>query len=394
MWAAGGRTSIDRVLVDEFTRRTGVSVYLVPASESSSRRFNQELSVLQDDPAAVDVLQVDPIWAVRLAPRLLDLRGQLASYRDDELPEVVENVTFDGRVVGAPMLVSYGLLYYRTDLLKKYGFAHPPASWNELEQQARRIQRGERAAGDKEFWGYVWQGGDYEGLTCNALEWQYSAGGSNFVSHERRANTANSQAIGAFSRAASWVGTISPPGVTGYVEEDSRNVWQSGHAAFLRNWGYVYSLAMRSPEVGGRFAATALPTGLNSSSTVLGGWYLAVPATSRHRSDALAFVEFMTSNSAQKQRALHGSLFPTLKSVYRDVEVRRSNPVFGIVDYIADHAVRRPAAVAGLSYSCVSRVYAHGVHEIISGAIAPAIGATVMDAQIKAVLAAPAQDCR
>src|SRR5690242_9414527 len=182
MWAAGGRTSIDRVLVDEFTRRTGVSVSLVPASESSSRRFDQELSVLQSDPAAVDVLQVDPVWAVRLAPHLLDLRAQLASYRSDELPEVIENATFDGRLVGAPMLVSYGLLYYRKDLLEKYGFSHPPATWDELEQQAERIQRGERAAGDKEFWGYVWQGGDYEGLTCNALEWQYSAGGRNFVS--------------------------------------------------------------------------------------------------------------------------------------------------------------------------------------------------------------------
>jgi trehalose/maltose transport system substrate-binding protein len=394
MWAAGGRTSIDRVLVDEFTRRTGVSVYLVPASESSSRRFDQELSALQNDPVAVDVLQVDPVWAVRLAPHLLDLRARLASYRGDELPEVIENATFDGRLVGAPMLVSYGLLYYRKDLLKKYGFPHPPTTWDELEQQAQRIQRGERAAGDKEFWGYVWQGADYEGLSCNALEWQYSAGGSNFVSPDRRANTANSQAIGAFSRAASWVGTISPPGVTGYVEEDSRNVWQSGHAAFLRNWGYVYSLAMRSPEVGGRFAATVLPAWLNTSSTVLGGWYLAVPTTSRHRSDALAFVEFMTSYSAQKRRALDGSLFPTLRSVYRDGEVRRSNRLFDIVDDIANHAIRRPAAVVGMSYSCVSRVYAHGVHEIISGAIAPAIGATAMHEEIEAALAAPAQDCR
>ena len=146
--------------------------------------------------------------------------------------------------------------------------------------------------------------------------------------------------------------------------------------------------------MGGRFAATRLPAWHNISSTVLGGWYLAVPTTSRHRSDALAFVQFMTSYSAQKRRALNGSLFPTLKSVYRDGEVRRSNPLFDIVDSIAKHAIRRPAAVVGMSYSCVSRVYAHGVHEIISGAIAPATGATAMHAEIEAALAAPAQDCR
>jgi hypothetical protein len=87
-------------------------------------------------------------------------------------------------------------------------------------------------------------------------------------------------------------------------------------------------------------------------------------------------------------------LFPTLKSIYRDPAVRRSNELFGIIGDIATRARRRPAAVVGTSYSCVSRAYAEGVHEIITGAIAPAAGAAAMNIRLQEVLNAPARDCQ
>ena len=46
-----------------------------------------------------------------------------------------------------------------------------PATWSDLADAALVIQEGERAEGKAEFWGLVFQGQAYEGLTCNALEW-------------------------------------------------------------------------------------------------------------------------------------------------------------------------------------------------------------------------------
>ena len=127
-------------------------------------------------------MSIDVIWPGDLANNLLDLyqfdgvKEAVASH----FPAIVENNTVDGKLVGIPWFTDAGLLYYRTDLLEKYGYDGPPATWTELEDMAKTIQEGERAD-NPDFWGFVWQGNAYEGLTCDALEWIKSNGGGSIV---------------------------------------------------------------------------------------------------------------------------------------------------------------------------------------------------------------------
>ncbi|MRT18674.1 ABC transporter substrate-binding protein, partial [Vitellibacter sp. q18] len=83
----------------------------------------------------------------------------------------------------------------------------------------------------------------YEGLTCNATEWVASFNGGTVVDEKGKITINNPQAAKALSTAAGWIGTISPQGVTNYAEEESRGVFQSGNAVFMRNWPYAWSLA-------------------------------------------------------------------------------------------------------------------------------------------------------
>src|SRR5260370_37292435 len=107
---------------------------------------------------------------------------------------------------------------------------------------ATRIQAGERAKVQKDFWGYVWQGGVSEDLTCAGLEWQMSDGGGRIVEADRTISVNNPRAIRAWQRAARWVGSISPPGVVAYEKWDAENVWLAGMAPFHRAWLSDYSL--------------------------------------------------------------------------------------------------------------------------------------------------------
>jgi trehalose/maltose transport system substrate-binding protein len=368
--------------MSEFTRETGITVELLPAPEASWRRLEDELN---SAPRGLDVVQFDLAWNAHLRSQLADLHDALRDRIDDELPGTIDSVVDGSRVTGAPFFVDYGLLFYRADLLRKYGLRHPPATWDELETQARIIQKGERAAGHQNFWGYVWQGAAYEGLTCNALEWQYSQGGGNLVTAGRAPNIANQNAVRAFAQTARWIGTISPPGVLAYMEEDSRDVWQSGNAAFLRNWAYVYALAKADPQIAGRFAVSVLPAGSDAHSSVIGGWYLGIPLSSRNQPQAIAFVRFMTSRPVQVQRAIAEGNWPTLKAAYNDPELRK-NELFEIAAQAANRAISRPVALLGPLYPCVSDAYARSIHRILAGKISALSGVQHAEADITSVL--------
>ncbi len=233
------------------------------------------------------------------------------------------NNTVDGALVGLPWFTDGGLLYYRSDLLEKYGFDGPPATWAELEEMAQTIQDGERADGNQDFWGYVWQGKAYEGLTCDALEWVYSSGGGTIISPEKVITIDNEAAAAVLNAAASWVGTISPPGVTGFQEEEARAVWQGGNAAFMRNWPYAYSLGQADDSaIQGLFDVTSLPGAeAGQSAATLGGWQLAVSKYSSNPESAAKFVLWIGSKEQQKARALNLSLLPTIPALYEDAEI-------------------------------------------------------------------------
>lgn len=375
---AGASTAVGEIgrwmkaAVEAWAEQTGNRVeYIDTPAETDARLalFQQYWAARSAD---VDVYTIDVIWPGIAAPHAVDLH---AYFSEEELaeffPALIQNNTVDGKLVAIPFYTDAGLLYYRTDLLEKYGYDHPPRTWAELEEMARRIQEGERSTGNPDFWGFVWQGKRYEGLTCNALEWIASHGGGTIVEPDGRITVNNPRAKMALERARKWIGTITPPGVTNYVEEDARNVWQTGNAAFMRNWPYAYDLG-NSPEspIRGKFQVTVLPRYAGEGgrhAATLGGWQLMVSAYSRHPGVAADLVKYLTSYTVQKERARRLSLLPTRPALYRDPEVLALHPWFQDVLEVFLNAVARPSTVTGARYNRVSQAFYTGVHQVLTG---------------------------
>lgn len=389
---AGGNVGSER----EFARRAadvftgicpGITVEILEMPDSATERLNLYLQFFEAQSSDVDVMQVDVIWPAIIAPHVVDMNDYLT---EEEVSayfvDMINGQTVDGRLVAIPWFTDAAGLYYRTDLLEKYG-VDIPTTWEELEVAAATIQEGEVAEGNMNFAGYVWQGNDYEGLTCDAHEWLVSTTGNTFITTDGEVNVMDDAFADLVERAVGWVGGISPEGVTTYQEEESRNVWQAGNAAFMRNWPYAYNLgnAEDSP-VAGKFGWVPLPTGGVRSAACLGGWQLAVNKYSENVDAAAAFAKYITGYEQQLQRAYFQGQFPTIPAVYEDSAIA-SDPLFAAAGPIIGTAFARPSVITGSQYQAASAVFAGGIHDILTGSVDVETGLEDLEIELEDFLA-------
>ena len=374
----GGRWA--RAVCEKWAQQTGNKVEYISRPNDASATLQLYQQYWAAKSGDVDVFMVDVIWQGILAPHAVDLKKY---FKEDEIkaffPTIILNNTVGGRLVSIPWFTDAGMLYYRTDLLEKYGYKEPPKTWEELTEMAKKIQDGERKAGKPDFQGFVFQGKASESVTCNAIEWIYSYGGGTIVEPDKKVTINNPKAIKALEVAKSWVGTISPLGVTTYGEEDARNIWQAGNAAFMRNWPYAYALGQDPKSViSGKFDISVLPKGGTDgkNAACLGGWQLMISAYSKVPDAAADLVKYLTSPEEQKKHSIALSQLPTLPALYSDADVLAKAPFFKNILPVLENAVARPSTVTGADYNQLSTSFFQNVNKVLSG------GSTAPDAVV------------
>jgi trehalose/maltose transport system substrate-binding protein len=356
----------DLALAKRFTKDTGIKVNVVPHPAASDQSYSQLVRAFSQKSSSIDVAMIDVVWPGAFAPYLVNLKPKLGKQSKLHIQSIVQNDTIGGKLVAMPWFGDYGILYYRTDLLKKYGYKTPPKTWNQLFTMARKIQTGEQKT-NKNFYGFVFQGNAYEGLTCNALEWIASAGGGTLISGGK-ATINNAKARTILDAMRAQIGKTTPRGVTSYQEDQTEHAFDDGNAAFARNWPYQYGIgATAGSKVKGKFSVTVLPHGATGKSVgTVGGWQLAVSKFSKRKDASIEFVRYMTSPAGEKFDALTNSNVPTIVSVAKDKAVRAKNPY--LKPAIASvPRVTRPAKFLKTHYNEASKVIYQGVNQILNG---------------------------
>lgn len=367
--AVGNAVEDFKKIVAPWEAKTGHTVTLVPMPASTTDQFGQYRLWLAAGNGDIDLYQTDVIWAPQLADHFVDLSDKAGELMKSHFPSIVESQTVDGKLVALPLFTDAPALYYRKDLLEKHG-ASVPKTWEELTATAKAVQDAERAAGNNDIWGFVWQGNAYEGLTCDALEWVKSSGGGQIVEPDGTISINNEKAAAALELAATWPGSISPEGVLAYQEEEARGVWQTGNAVFMRNWPYAYGLGNSDDSaVKGLFGVTTLPTGQghDTSAATLGGWNVAVSKYGDNQEAAIDLAMYLAGAEAQKTRSIIASNLPTIVSLYEDADIAREQPIIPQWKDVFLQAVPRPSAPTREKYNEVSTLFFSAVHSVISG---------------------------
>ncbi|MFF4955911.1 ABC transporter substrate-binding protein [Streptomyces sp. NPDC001222] len=339
----------------------GEKVTLVELPDSADETHAQMTTDLRGgDRSRFDVLNIDVAWTSEFAaagwirPLPRD-RFPLKSF----LPPVVGTATYDGRLYAVPYVTNAGLLLYRKDILAREGVA-PPRTWAELERDAKAV------APKYGLGGYAGQFLPYEGLTVNAAEAVYSAGGSILGDEGERVtvdSAAAREGIGFLARGVreGWI----PEAALTYKEEESRQAFQDGRLLFLRNWPYAYVAASaKGSRVAGKVGAVPLPGPHGPGTSVLGGSNLAVNTHARHPDSAERLIAYLTGERVQRQVLTRGALPPVRAALYDDPELVRRFPYLPTLRASVLAAAPRPKSPR---YDQVSLAVQAVVHDALTG---------------------------
>lgn len=376
-----------RDAAERWAAETGNVVLTYPIPEDMSERLELYSAVLSEDGPKFDVIEMDVTWAPALADELLALDDYLSDAAFGQAQLMLDQLVIGDELKGIPFHGQLAALYYRSDLIEKYGIP-VPETWDELEAAARAIQEGERAEGNGEFWGYVFQGAPGESLTANATEWFVSHSGRPMVDEDGNVSLDEPDHVEALEAAADWIGTIAPPDVLTFDEEGARAMFQIGNAAFMRNLSYAYPL-LNSPisRVSGKVGVAFMPSANgNPPAALLDGWALAVAKRSTDPESATSLVRHLTSVAAQRRRALEAGFPPAYILLYSDAEVRDQFPIAEDFEAIAGNIRMRPSTLIGKGYAEGSRALQLAVQAVLRGERDAATALRDVEAEISAIL--------
>ena len=360
---ACGSVGVEKQLCIDGSRRwsemTGNTVKVDEMPDSASQRLAMYKILLHEQHDTIDVYQIDITWPVLLGQYFVDLNTygvESAAFSN----VLIQNNTVQGQLIALPWYVDAGLFYYRKDLLQKYQRA-VPKTWAEMLETAQYIQAKEQQY-NPAFFGLVFQGFDYEGLTCDLTEW---LGSYNLSIPTKAEEQAPFRSM--LVDVKSWVDKIAPKEVTSYKEEDTRMQFQQGNALFMRNWPYAWSLMNdESSAVHGKVGVTILPGNkAGASAATLGGWQLAVSKYSKHPELAVSLVKYLTGLQEQKIRFEYG-YFPSRPAVYNVLQGEVSDLTIAMQEATA-HFVVRPSTPVGKKYQNLSSLLYREVNAYLSG---------------------------
>ena len=285
---------------------------------------------------------------------------------------------FEGTLYRWPLVADMGLLFWRTDLMNT-----PPKTPSELVSISNQLQ-----TQGKVPWGYVWQGRQYEGLSCVYLEMIDGFGGDWF--------DVNNQSLGLNEvpgvEAAQWLTDlietgISPRAVTTFAEPEALRNFQSGESAFMRNWPYAWAeLQKQDSPVRGKIGISTMVSlpGVEPAST-LGSWGFTLLRGSNHKDAVIKAIKYLTSAEAQRVMFIEHGYTPTVKALYEDLELIQDYPHLALLSRALNNAVLRPETPI---YAQISDVLQRSLSASLTGEEKPELSMNRADRSSEQILVA------
>ena len=357
-----------------------INVEYVELPSSSNDRLKTIQTVLQSQGTEMDVFAGDACW-----PAIFISAGWVTpldeyispSVRDSFISTMLTAYTFNGQTYGLPFMADVCALYYRDDLLSKYGL-DVPETYDELLEASKTIMAGENNP-DLYGWGYI--GVQNETLACCFLSTYWALGGPDMVNEEGEFVFDYEIAEEAFELMRSFIydEKVTPQAVGSFDTNTLRNMVMVGNIVFDTDWlsGYA-KYNGDSSSVKGNMKIAAMPT-----NGAIGGWGVMVSAFSEHKEEAAKFAAFRANYESQLKALEMVDQVPTL-NVFYDSETVPAGYEY-LLEFLAPLSAARPRGLTPFYAAISSRIQIE-TSAVVTGMKTPAEAAESLRNGIQAVI--------
>lgn len=362
-------------LIPLFEEEYGVTVELTQLAEDQlSDQYNVKLNAGTDE---IDVMMYRPLQENKLFASngyladISELAGEATDWDlGDFQPGPAALTSFEGALVGVPIITERTVLYYRKDLLEAAGLS-VPTTLEELDEAAAAIH-----AANPEISGYVGRTGKSAAVTqFNAFLHSY---GGTWIAEDGTSAIGSPEARAAYAYYGNLIrnhtnATINPE----MSWPEAFAVFQQGQAAFLADADSLYK-NMTDPEkstVSESVGFAPFPAGPAGSKPYnVAAWALAINAETTNIAGAWAFMSWATSKEISLELAKLG-VSGARTSVWANPEATADYPA----ELITAIQINGSNGV-GLDRPLVFEVAR--AREIVGGPIVAAIAGTDLEAAI------------
>jgi multiple sugar transport system substrate-binding protein len=331
-------------------------------------QYSKILNSLRSQSNTPDVIQMDVTWPTQfvVANWLAPIDNYInATYLKQFWPGATAIGNINGKQYGIQRYMDIGMLYYRTDLVKKYGGGMVPQTRDDLQSLAQKIVAGEAANGIK--YGYLLPGKKIEAIVDEWLELLWGAGGT--IGDPGNFQLTGQTQVDALQYMHDLIYTskLAPSGTNTYTPNDILNLFNNGLAPFMRNWTFAYPLANnpKKSKVAGKVGvAPTLTVGSNAGHGCIGGWILGINAFSNHKDEAWTFIDYMLSKDTQTSLAVNGGYISSRPDVASDANVQAKQPIYTQLSTVLNGGYSRPKMK---SYNQFSTPLQASINGVLSG---------------------------
>ncbi|QIS50998.1 extracellular solute-binding protein [Klebsiella variicola] len=322
-----------------------------------------------------DVVLFDAIWPAEFSrfDLLQDVSSRIAAdEREKIFPGAMNTVVYQGKTLGMPWILDTKYLYYNKAMLDKAGIKTPPASWQQVMDDAKVLK-------DKGIVKYplVWSWSQAEALVCDYTTLVSGFGGSFYQNGKLDFSTPASLKAVTLMKTSLDQG-LSNPASREYLEEDVRKAFSNGDAAFALNWTYMYNMANdpKQSKVAGDVGIVPAPGDTpDKPGAVNVSMGLGIAKASQHPEEAWQYIHYLTSQPVQDKYAKLS--LPVWKASYQDPAVAKGQEsLIAAADKSLNVMLSRPETA---DYSRLSNTLQQQLQSVLQGKATPDVALKAVD---------------